>query len=407
MKIWIKYLATAAIGALAGLILPSGVAAFLNPAAELALNAIRYAAMPLFFFSAAVAAFELHEERRLLKVWAGTAGWSVAAVFALALLGLAGGLLFPPGRIPLPTESAADVGVLPGAFELLGTLAPPNALAALLDPQGLAPAALLAMILGMAFSFDKAATKPTLSLFDSLSRIAWQINGFLVEVLPLPLIFIAMARAASIAGTERLSVYGRLFATIAGETVVAVGIVIPAALFFLDKRKNPYKTLLALVAPAIAALVTGHGLAQAGATVKHLKESLGVRRRAGAVSFPFALAFGRAGSAMVTATAFITILDSYSNLGLGSSTVLWMLGAVPAAALALGALPGAGPIVALASLCAAYGRGFESGYMVLLPAALPLALIGAFVDAIVMASVTAIVASSNDYRIPKELRHYI
>lgn len=407
MKIWIKYLVAAVVGAAAGLLLPSGVAGFVNSLADIALNAARYAVMPLVFFSAAVAAFELHEERSLLKVWAGTSGWSLASVALFTLLGLAGGLLFPPGRIPLPTDSASNVGSLPGAFQLLEALIPPNSLSTLLNAEFIAPAAIFAIVLGVAFSFDKAATKPALGLFDSLSRIAWQVNSFVVEVLPLPLIAIAMARSATIAGTEHLSVYGRLLATLGGETIVAVGAVVPLALFLLDRKKNPFATLFAISAPAIAALVTGNALVQAGAAAKHLKESLGVRRRAGAVSLPFALAMGRAGSAMVAATSFITILDSYSNLGLGSSTVLWMIAAVPMAALALGAMPGAGPIVALATLCGSYGRGFESGYMVLLPAALPLALIAAFVDAVVMSAVTIIAASRNGYRTPKELRHFI
>ena len=110
---------------------------------------------------------------------------------------------------------------------------------------------------------------------------------------------------------------------------------------------------------------------------------------------------------MVTATAFVAILNSYSNLGLGSSALLWMMATVPATALLLGAAPGAGPIVALTTLCASYGRGFESGYILLAPAALPLAMIAAFIDAICSACIVSAVASIEGYVQVKELRHFI
>jgi Na+/H+-dicarboxylate symporter len=407
MKIWLKYLIATIVGVAAGLVIPTGDGAVLDSIALIAMNLSRYALIPLVFFSTAVAAFELHEEKRLFRVLSWTVAYSLASIVALALVGLAGAFIIAPGRIPLSTDTASKVESLPKLFEVLGLVFPGNVMATLFSSEYLVPAAVLAIILGVAFAFDKVATKPAVTFFDSLSRIGWQINSFIVELLPLPLIAVSMAQAASMARTQRLGIYKQLFMTIGIETLVVLAILLPLALFALDRKKNPYKTLFGLTAPALAALVSGHAYIPAGVAAKHLKESLGVRRRAGAVSLPFALAFGKAGSAMVTATAFIAILNSYSNLGLGSSTVLWILGAVPLTALALGASPGTGPIVALAALCVSYGRGFESGYMVLLPAALPLALIAAFVDIVVSSCIVSVVASRNGYQQTKDARHFI
>ena len=80
---------------------------------------------------------------------------------------------------------------------------------------------------------------------------------------------------------------------------------------------------------------------------------------------------------------------------------------VPLATLLLGAAPAAGPVVALGGLCAAYGRGFESGYVLLVPAMLPLTLLAAFVDAIMVAGITTSVAGKADDAAPKSLRHFI
>jgi len=407
MKIWLKYLIATIVGVAAGLVIPTGNGVVLDSIALIAMNLSRYALMPLIFFSTAIAAYELYEEKRLFSVWFRTLLYSLTSIVALAFVGVAGAFIIAPGRIPLSTDTASNVEALPKLFDVLGLIFPGNVIASLFSIEYVVPVAVLALILGVAFAYDKAATKPTVTLFDSLSRIGWQINSFIVELLPLPLIAVSLARTASMARTQRLDMYRQLFITVGIETLVVLAVLLPLVLFALDRKKNPYKTIFGLSAPALAALVSGHAYIPAGVAAKHLKESLGVRRRAGAVALPFALAFGRAGSAMVTSTAFVAILNSYSNLGLGSNTVFWILGAVPLTALALGAAPGTGPIVALAALCASYGRGFESGYMVLLPAALPLTLVAAFIDIIISSSIVTLVAARNGYLQPKDVRHFI
>jgi Na+/H+-dicarboxylate symporter len=407
MKIWLKYLIATIVGVMAGLVIPAGSLGALNAFAIVAMNIGRYALLPLVFFSVCVAAYELHEDKRLAKLWLRTGGYSVALVIVLALIGLASAFVFSPGRIPLSADSTSTVETLPTVLGIFSAVIPADSSATLRSFDFLFPAAVFATILGLAFAFDKTVTRPVFSIFDSFSRIFWQINSFFVEVLPLPLIVAAAARTASMAGNQRLSVFGPLFVAIGFETAFIILALLPGIMFAMDRARNPYKTLFALAAPAIAALVSGHSYIQAGAAAKHLKESLGVRRRAGAVALPIALAFGRAGSAMVTATAFVAILNSYSNLGLGPSAVLWMMATVPIAALLLGAAPGAGPIAALAALCATYGRGFESGYILLAPAALPLAMVAAFVDAVCMSCVVAVAASKEGFVQSKDLRHFI
>lgn len=407
MKIWLKYLIAAVVGTVAGLVIPAGDGVALDALAAIALNIGRYILFPLMFFSVAIASFELHEDGKLARVWGKTILYSVGSVVAFTLIGLAGAFLFSPGRIPLTSDASIRVEALPGFLDILGAVIPGDALAALASADFLLPIALLATIIGLGFAFDRTATKPVVSFFDSMSRICWQINSFFVEILPLPLILAAAARAAALTRTQRLGTFGPLFLAIGIEAVFTIFAVLPLALYLIDRKRNPYKTLFALTAPAIAALVSGHGYVQAGATIKHLKESLGIRRRSSAVSLPLALAFGRAGSAMVTATAFVAVLNSYSNLGLGSGAILWMIAVVPITALALGAVPGTGPIVALAALCVAYGRGFESGYVLVAPAALPMALVAAAVDTIVSACIVSAVADSDGLSEPKDLRHFI
>lgn len=119
------------------------------------------------------------------------------------------------------------------------------------------------------------------------------------------------------------------------------------------------------------------------------------------------MTFGRAGTAMVSATVFIVILSSYSSLGIGSSTIGWMLLFIPASALLLGAAPGLGPLSAIAFLCAAYGRGFESGYILVVPVAFPLMAMGAFLDVGVQGIITTLLAGHEGMSVEKTARHFI
>jgi len=408
MKIWFKYLVAAVLGVAVGLVVPlTGFSGVLDALVELSMNLGRYALLPLLFFSIPVAVHEMHEERKLLRMSLRTSAYSVVAVLALTALGSGAAFLLSPGRIPLSSDASFDAGAVPRLGDLLPELVPSGAASVLLSGEFLLPSALLALILGLALAFDRAATKPTLTLFDSLSRILWQVNSFMVEILPLPLILIAAARTATLASSMKTAVYGRLLLAVAAESLFVVLALAPLVLFLMDRKRNPYRTIYGLLGPAIAGLVTGHLHAPAGGLAKHLKESLGVRRRAGAPALPLALTLGRAGTAMVTATAFIVILSSYSSLGVGVDTVLWMLAFVPASAFLLGAAPGAGPAAALAFLCAAYGRGFESGYILIAPVALPLLAMAVAVDVVVAGCAVALAASKADCAVVRDVRHFI
>lgn len=391
-----------------GLVLPqAGSTGLLDILTEISMNLGRYLLLPILFSSMPIAVHELMEDKKLLQTGGRAITYAIVAMFALTLLGIGGGLLFSPGRIPLSTDASFAVAPIPTLREISLAMIPANPLQTLLSFDFILPLALLGTMIGLALSFDRSATKPALNLFDSISRIAWQINSFIVEILPLPLIFISAARTISIASTPRLGIYGRMLAVVGLELFIVVLIILPLTIYLVNGRKNPFKLLYGIFAPAMAAALTGHTAIPGGILLKHLKESLGVRRRSSTISLPLAMVFGRAGSAMVSATAFIVILSSYSSLGIGTSTLGWMLLFIPASAILLGAAPGLGPLNALAFLCAVYGRGFESGYILVAPVAFPLLAMGAFLDIIVQGVVVALVARHENMAVEKTAHHFI
>ncbi|GAB1433018.1 cation:dicarboxylase symporter family transporter [Spirochaetota bacterium] len=407
MKIWLKCIIAMAIGLLAGFVLPLEKDSWIIGLSAIMLNFGRYVLLPLLFFSAAIAAFELYESKMLHKIISKAILAGILSMVSLGFIGLLAAFLFAPGRIPLAADTASPAEAIPGPLSILGQFFPSDAFSTLGNFDFLLPAVIFAIILGLAFSHDKTATKPVVVFFDSMSRILWQANSFLVEILPLALVFASTAVSISIFKTQRIAMYSSLFLTIAIETLFVVLVFMPLALWLFNRKDNPFKTMYAFLAPSLIALVSGHSYVQAGASAKHLKESLGVRRRASSLSLPLALFFGKAGTTMVTATAFVSVLNSYSNLGLGSNVFFWILLMAPLYSLFLGAKPGLGPLCAVAALCGAYGRGFESGYILFIPVALPLSMLAAYLDALMASCIVYAVANSEGLAQQKDTRHFI
>ena len=409
MKIWMKLLLAAILGTALGLLLPAGspTDGTLGILLELAVRIGRYIFLPLVFFSVSIAVFELYEDRRMFLMVGKVVLVSVASVFAAAIIGAAGAFLLRPDRIPLVSEAAA-IAPLASAGDILLGLFPRNAFSALVSGgDGMGPLLVLAVILGLAFSFDQSVTKPVVSLFDSLSRIMYQINSFFVELLAILAILAAAANARAFMAVLRLNLYRGLLLTVGVELLFALVIVIPLILYFASGKKNPFRILYGLLGPALACVVSGDLFFAGGTLLKHAKESLGIRRRAGALCVPIALLLGRAGTSLVTATSFIVVLNSFSNLGLSAGNFFWMLLFVPLSALLLGAAPGRGPAAALAFLCGLYGRGFETGYLLVAQAALPLLLAGTLLDSVWAGCVAWMVARSEGMTEDRELRRFI
>ncbi|MBP7095360.1 MAG: dicarboxylate/amino acid:cation symporter [Spirochaetia bacterium] len=409
MKIWIKLLVGIVLGAAVAWVTPAEAPAldlFLSQALGVAFSFARFLVAPLFLLSAIVAVHEAREARILGRSLRDVALVSIAGIVVAGAVGVAVALLAGPGRIPLVSGESAT-GVAPTALRFIGSMASAD-LPVLLSPfeNGFMPLLVVALAVGLALGFDRAATRPLAALLDSLSRTLWQVNSFVAEVLPVFAIAVAAARFRELRAVLSGGLYTRLVLVAAIETLFVALVLVPGALWLFGGRKNPYRVLYGLLAPAMAALVSGSLPFATGTLAKHLKDSLGVRRRAGAATLPLALSLGRAGTALMTATSFVVVLDSYSNLGLNGGTVLWMLAAVPAVSLLMGAAPVLGPVAALATLSAWYGRGFESGYLLAAPAALPLAAMAALLDALWAAAAVHIAARAAGEVVERPIRHF-
>ena len=395
MKIWIKLLAGSVIGVLLGLFLPleePGYEAF-SYLSELVLNIGRYAIFPLVFFSLAVGTFELRSEKKVLKVYGRTILYMVAAVALLSVIGAISALLMAPDRIPIVIEKEL-VFDRPGAREILLEMFPRN-LFQVFGGSGsfLLPLCFLAFFLGLNFTFDRLVTRPAVQFFDSMARIFYHINTFMLEIMGLGMIVLSAFMVLQAFEVPEIGLYRELLLVLCIDTIVVLFGVYPGLLYLLLQKKNPFRWLYAILGPAIAGLVSGDGYFSLGFLAKNGKENLGIPRKVGSATFPLFALFGKAGTAMVSAVSFIIIINSYSSLGITVIDLFWVILLSFLVSFTLGGVPGAGVFVALSSLCALYGRGYEEGYLILKPIAPMLISLAVFLDVTTASFASLLVAA--------------
>jgi Na+/H+-dicarboxylate symporter len=410
MKIWLKLLIGSLLGMLLGFLLPYENQTILSGLAwieDLALRIGRYAAVPVIIFSLTVAVYELRQDGHfwplILRVFLVMIG---IGVFVIAL-GIVVILVFPPARIPILIEeqmSAVSLGVKENILELF----PSNMFASLVNESGyLLPVYIFAFFLGMGLSYDRNYTKPVISLADSLSRIFYYVASFFSEIIGFIMILLAAYWAIRYHGALRAAVFRDLILVLGIFSVVLGFGILPLFLYFLGPKTNPWARLYGSLGSALAAFFSGDINFTIPLIFRHVKENLGVRRRCNTITVTLFTIFGRAGSAMVAAMAFIVIIKSYSSLGVGMRDIFAIGGQAFLISFCLARHPGDGAYIALAVLCTGFGRTFEAGYLILKPLGFYLIAVGTFLDVMIASFASFALAKMSGFQDEKDIRHFI
>ena len=381
MKIWIKLLAGGIIGALLAYFLPDTSAEDIySYLTELIINIGRYAIYPLVFFSVAVGTFELRQEKKVLKVLGRTMLYLAGAGILLSIIGAGSVLLMSPERIPIIIEEEITFST-PTLKQILLQLFPRNYFKVFTESGNhLLPLFFLSFFLGLNFTFDRLMTRPAVQFFDSMSRIFYHINSFVLEVMGLGMIALTAFLVTQILSIPELQLYSELIIVLGIDSAVVLFIIYPIFLYLLGGKKNPFRWLYAVLAPLFGGLVSGDSYFSLGFMMRNGKENLGIPRSIGSISLPIFALFGRAGTALVSGASFILILTSYSSLGITIPDFLWVVLYTFLLSFTLGSVPGLGAFVALSMLCTLYGSGYEEGYLILKPIAPILISIAVLLD---------------------------
>ncbi|MFP3042370.1 dicarboxylate/amino acid:cation symporter [Treponema primitia] len=410
MKVWLKLLIGSLLGVLLGYLLPNDnqrILSILSWLERIAIRIGRYGTVPILIFSLTIAIYELRQDgqfwRLILRSFLLILG---SAVFVVAS-GIMVTMIFPPDRIPIQIDEQVELislNVSEAALELF----PSNMFSALFsDGVYLLPLCVFAFFLGMGLSYDRNYTKPVISLLDSLSRIFYHVASFFSEILGLIIIVLAAYWAIRFHGLLQADVFKDLILLLAVFSVALGFIILPLFLYFIKPKVNPWVQLYGSLGPALASFFSGDINFSIPVIIRHVKENLGARRRSNTVTVTLFAAFGRAGSAMVAAAAFIVIIKSYSSLGITLMDVVSIGIRAVLISFLLARHSGDAAYTALAALCLDYGRGYEAGYLILKPMAFYLIAIGAFLDVMISCFASFALARGSGFQEDREPRHFI
>ena len=407
MKIWIKLLVGSLIGVVLGLFIPVQSQAFFDSLSGLLVGIGRYVLFPFVFFSLGIGASELRQEKRLGRVYLSALKYLALSAAVLVIIGTLSVLVFPPERIPITTITAEKTLLPVGVLDGLRLIFPRNTFAVFFGSGDfLLPLMALAFLIGVNLDFDRQLTRPIVQIFDSLSRIFYNLNSLIVELFAVALIAIAAARVSHLTHGD-LGMYKQIIIIVAVDAAIVTFGVFPAALYFLGIKENPYRWLYAALGPALTGLFSGDHYVSLGVLTKHGKESLGVPRMVGSAVYPLFAVLGRAGTAMIVSVSFILVLRSYSNLEISFFQTLWVMLFSFLVSFILGAAPGSGAFYALFMLSALYAQGWQEGYLLLQAIAPLLVSVGVFLDVLSSAFASLLVAREENVWTEVETESFI
>ena len=409
MKIWLKYLIGIVLGVTFALVAGTENALFIEAADFLSKAAIqfgRYALYPAVFFGFTLSIFELRENRSLLKVALITGLIICATALLLSFIGLLSVLLHTPARIPIFVEGISDIQVL-GVRESLLQLFPSSAFEAVINGTYILPLCIFGGFAGAGCAVDRNIAKPAITLIDSLARISYAVLVFFVDMLMLGMVAVSAYWVIKFHEMLLTAVFADFAILLIADLLIIALVIYPLLLKIFCRDINPYRVLYASLAPMLAAFFSQDTHVALAVLLRHSNESLGVRRRISSVVLPIFSIFGRAGSSLVITVSFIVILKSYSSLSLNIQDMFWLVGIASLFSCLLGRFPAGGTYIALASVCALYGRGFESGYLILRPAAFFIGAVAAALNALTAITGTYITAYRFNMTGRKDLRFFI
>ena len=409
MKVWIKYFIGVALGVLAAFILPTENAAFANAVSfftELFIRVGRYVVVPLLFTSAIVAVSKLRTSKLLLKTTWLTVLIIVASSLILTLVGLISILIFKLPRIPITVDVATEAFSLDVKGMIL-SLFPYSGFEALKDGSFLLVSLIFAFIIGWESASEETTFKPVFVISDSFSNLFYNIATFFTEILSILCIAIVCYWTMDFRNVIEPGIYTPMIIMFIVDFVVVAGIIYPIILHFVCHDPHPYKVLFASIAPLTLSFFGGDSNLVIPLANRHLRDSLGIRRRCRGFTYPLFAIFARGGSALVTTISFILIWRSYSSLSIPMTDILWIFGLSFGLSFLLGGIPSGGAFVLLTILCSKYARGFETSFLLLKPASVIICSFAALFDTLTAMVGTYIVAVKTKNIEHHSITHFI
>jgi len=324
----------------------------------------------------------------------------------LTIIGLFSILFIKLPRIPISVEKLSTVAVLDIA-SLIKQVFPYSIYQSFSEGFFLLPVFVFAVILGISCNHNDSVSRPLITLADSFSKVCYTIMAFFMELFSIGIIAISIFWTVQFRSIIAQGIFTPLILTLLGDLIFVSLVVYPLILYFVCHDPRPYRVLYASLASLFTAFFSGNTNVTLPVLLRHSKDSLGEQRRITAFTMPLFSIFARGGSALVTVVSFIVIWRSYSSLPISFTDLVWFSAVSFALSFALGNMPTEGTFFALTVLCTMYSRGFETGYLLLRPAALILGSFAAAFDAVTTIFGSYFIAIKTKQIRHKELSNFI
>ena len=410
MKIWIKYLIGIVLGITIAFLFPQDSELannIINFLQEIAIKTSKYSLFPFLFFTLILGTYKLKESSSIFKIICFSAVFILVVSFLCSMFALLSITLFSSPRVPIFQEEGALNATL-GMRDAFLRIFPPNAFLAFSESLFLLPICIFAVFIGTACAVDKLNARPLLQLFDSLSRLFYSIMAFFVEMLAIALIAISAYWTISFRQLILNKAFVRFITLLFIDALVIILLIYPIILKIFCPKVNPYKVIYASIAPMFAAFFSGDANLALNVLFRHANESLGVRRRMTSFVLPLLSSFARAGSAMVITISFLVIITSYSSLSMNNFwDMMYIVLISVLLSFCISHCGKEGVYIAVSAVCALYGNGFESGFLILHPAIFFMASIATALDAVTALVGVYIISYHSQMANTRELRFFI
>lgn len=370
MKVWMKYLIGVVIGVLAAVFLPwnnitgSSIITFIT---ELCIRFGRYLVVPLIFTTAIVSINKLRLSSLVLKTSVWTFSIIILSSLLLTVVGLFSVLIVKLPRIPITVDVTSEIASI-DIKGLLTSLLPQSAFQTLLEGSFLLVSFLFAILIGWTCYSDQNTFKIIYNFADACSQLFYKLSSAFSEILSILIIAIMCYWTINFRAAFATGIYTPMIALFIVDFVIIVGIIYPIIVRYVCREPHPYRVLYAGLAPMLIGFISGDENFSLPVSIRHGKESLGIKRRSSGFTYPLFSIFARGGSALVAAISFVLIWRSYSSLKLPFEDIALIFSVCFGLSFLLGNLPSGGAFVLLTIICQTYGKGFENSFLLLKPA---------------------------------------
>lgn len=396
MKIWLKYLIGIVLGVLSALILPFGSlqgVSTLSFVTEFVIRIGRYTLIPLLLFSGIMAVYRLNDAKLIGKTSLWTFSVIIISSVLLTIIGFISIGVIKLPRIPIITEKVSQVTSIDFP-NLIRSMIPFSSFESLSEGAFLLPCFIFALIIGAGCCMEHSNLKPILSLTDSFSELFFNISSIVIDFMSIGMIAIMCNWTIQFKSIIKSGVFTPLILMLTANFILIVGIIYPLLVKKLCRGGKPIKVLSSCVVPFFISFFSGDTNLTLSANMRLGKEKLGIRQRTNGFVYPLFSIFARGGSALTVIISFVVIWRSYSPLNIDFIDMLWISGTALLLSFLLGGMPTGGTFVALTVLCTMYGRGMETGYLLLKPAAPIIGSFAALLDTATAMFGTYIVANN-------------